>query len=135
MRRWRRLMILGVFLTACRPSAPGLVPATGIVTLDGTPVAHAVVVFLPLNETGNHRGGQGETDESGRFTLSTFHAGNDVSGIAPGDYRVGVTKLTVAQDMRTPPQNLLPEKYRFPKTSGLTATVHATEKNEIALDL
>ena len=129
------LILLSALLAGCGPTSPSVVPATGIVTHEGVPVAQAVVVFLPENASEATRGGQAETDESGRFTLSTYHQGTDFAGIAPGTYHVGITKLEPVTDMRQPPKHLLPQKYRLPKTSGLTATVRADGENDFVFDL
>ena len=94
----------------------------------------------------------GITDASGSYTLTTFSAGD---GAVAGDHKVTVTKTdrpvvdaksdgSVADTGDEPeeqqgrngskkggePENLLPEKYASPETSGLTATVSESGENK-----
>jgi hypothetical protein len=131
-----------VFVAAClvscsRPSGPDTYPATGTVTLEGTAVEDAVVVFYPRNvETDSMQAAQANTDTEGRFELST-HVERDVykDGIRPGDYDVTVTKLEVVHDMRRRPKHLLPRKYSSPRTSKLSATVQPSSDNDFTFAL
>lgn len=66
----------------------GLVPVTGLVTLDGEPVAGALVLFVPEEDRG--RPAQGVTAADGTFSLSTGME----PGAARGAYKVLVTKTT-----------------------------------------
>jgi hypothetical protein len=50
------------------PPEPVLYPVTGKVTAAGKPLAHAVVTFLQVDETGTTS--IGETDEAGVYELS-----------------------------------------------------------------
>src|SRR5262245_14538073 len=59
----------------------------GVVTLDGKPVEGAVVTFVPTDDKGTTPVGQ--TDSSGKFTLTT----NGKPGAKSGDYKVTVTKV------------------------------------------
>jgi Carboxypeptidase regulatory-like domain len=142
------LMLAGVSVwvgCAHKPAVEGLVKVTGTVTYQGKPVEGATVVFSP---EGKGRPASGRTDSSGRFQLTTLEA-ND--GAMPGKYRVAISKFEGASSAATPPsademakkftqmrgraavkggaaklggaKNLLPVKYRSPKTSGLTAEV------------
>ncbi len=67
---------------------PPLVEVTGRVTVDGQPLADAVVFFHPINDQG--RGGTAVTDSDGRYVLrySASHR-----GIPPGLYRVQIEKI------------------------------------------
>jgi hypothetical protein len=58
----------------------------GTVTLDGKPLAGAMVTFLPLNEKAGRAGG-GRSDSGGNFRLTTFKTDD---GLLPGQYRVTV---------------------------------------------
>lgn len=75
-----RSICLGILIVACasagcssgRKSVP-MAPVTGVVTLDGKPVADAVVTLKPSKElqaTGA-REAYGYTDGEGRFTMAT----------------------------------------------------------------
>jgi hypothetical protein len=59
----------------------------GVVTLDGTPVDGATVTFVPADDKGIPANGQ--TDSSGKFTLST----GGKPGARRGDYKVTVVKV------------------------------------------
>ena len=87
-------LALAALLPGCSAGLPAgqpsfdptaLVPAGGVVTLNGAPLARAVVTFLP--RTGAP--GVGETDAEGKYTLksATFR------GVAPGDYKVSISYM------------------------------------------
>lgn len=82
------------------------VPAGGIVKIDGKPLAEVVVVYFPDEEGGAP--GHGETDEEGRFSLTTASR----PGAVPGKYRVTLSYL-VATDGRVlglePRSGLVPD--------------------------
>jgi len=114
----------------CGSGRPTTIPVTGVVTLDGKPIAGASVMFEP--EAGG-RPATGTTDSSGKFTLKTFEAGD---GALPGKHRISVSKsemtgvqadkegLSGPADPGGPKEiNYIPKKYANPKTSGLTAEV------------
>jgi hypothetical protein len=95
---------------------PGaLVPATGVVTVKGNPLASAVVTFLP--DTGCP--GVGETDEDGKFVLKSI----SFRGVTPGDYKVAVSYFatadgtpqgTAARDALVPSQDFVAAKELLP---------------------
>ena len=88
-----------------------LLPVRGTITLEGKPLAHAVVTFLP--ESG--LAGVGETGEDGSYTLKT--ATKD--GLKAGDYKVAVSYLVSAEGE---PQGLGPRNSIAVPKSMLTAT-------------
>ena len=121
--------------------APGTVPATATVTLDGVPLAGATVTLAPQSE--GVRTAVGVTDASGQCTLLTAGAGQ---GVMPGQYKVAVSKVEAGgnttpasqedatknyeEDMKRafssappPVTNTLPTIYSDPETSGLMAEV------------
>jgi len=129
----------------------------GLVTLDGEPVAEAHVVFRPVTE-GEGDSASGYTDENGVYRLSIAKAPEGMtikqdSGTTPGEYMISVTKQRTAGEPveapsaedYVPPESsgedvpdirfLVPEKYKNPRSSGLTATVTAGEENNIPLEL
>ncbi|MHB9081972.1 MAG: hypothetical protein ACYC3X_31290 [Pirellulaceae bacterium] len=134
----------------------GTVPVTGLVMLDGKPVAGASVTFSPTGKGG--RAAVGTTDAEGRYTLTTMKPGD---GAIPGSYNVAISKTVAgaaagapAEDPRssggklTPEQmksmmdamknagknadaeSELPSKYATAATSGFTATVAAGQTND-----
>ena len=77
-----------VLFWGCAGEGPLCYPVRGQVTLDGKPLAEAMVVLHPL--TGSVVGGQkpiGFTDQDGRFVLTTYQSGD---GAPPGEYAVTV---------------------------------------------
>jgi hypothetical protein len=137
---WLSLAVLVSGLAGCGGETkvlPKTVPASGSVTLNGSPVEGATVTLQPKAETAGAKPATGVSDASGNFSLTTFVSGADqAQGALPGDYSVTVTKVTSAamtpEDMTkamqsgkkiAPPKNLLPEKYSSAAKSGLTAAV------------
>lgn len=117
------------------------VPASGIVTLNGTPVADATVIFAPTNPTGV--GCAAKSDANGKFELSTYP---DELGAVPGSYTVMVNKIEV------PPlpgadgpevsgavyaKHLIPKKYSDPTKSGLKADIPDSDEgiSDIKIEL
>ena len=78
-----------LMLAGCGGSdRPALAPASGIVKLDGVPVAGATVTYIPV-ESG--RPGTGLTDAEGRYTIKTFE---DAEGGIVGKHKVAVMKVS-----------------------------------------
>jgi len=143
------LVVLAAILGCGRTGSDGpkTVKAGGKVTLDGAAVGGADVSFSPAAKGG--RAAIGKTDAQGRFTLAI--AGGS-GGVVPGDYRVGISKEKTEGAM-TPEQaqehfaktgqgpppakvtNELPDKYKDPANSGLTAKVEAGGTNDFPFDL
>ncbi|MEW4528881.1 carboxypeptidase-like regulatory domain-containing protein [Maioricimonas sp. JC845] len=86
--RWS-CVALAIVAAGCSssPDGPELVPYTGVIQLDGQPLADAVVTFHP-NENGLN-GATGQTNADGEFTLVTGKR----SGIVPGSYKVTVSRF------------------------------------------
>src|SRR5687768_4028659 len=81
------LVTVGIVLTGCSSSSrPPTYPVTGIVTLQGKPVAGAAITFVP---TGDGEAASAITDSEGKYALTTWEAGD---GARPGEYRVKVSK-------------------------------------------
>jgi hypothetical protein len=88
--KWAGNCVLGALLATlwgCGSGSATLVPVEGFVTLDGVPVAGAMVTLHPEAEQGTVA--TGLTDSDGAFQLQT-HAAAD--GALPGNYKVTVTK-------------------------------------------
>jgi hypothetical protein len=67
---------------------PALVPAAGIVTLDGKPLEGATLSFVPAAGNAESTAGSDVTGPQGNFQM-TF---NGRAGLAPGKYRVLISK-------------------------------------------
>jgi hypothetical protein len=76
------LLLITLVLVGC---AAKPVPVSGMVTLGGTPVEGATVVFVTADGT---NAANGYTDSAGMFSLST----GALVGAYPGDYKVIVIK-------------------------------------------
>ncbi|MDZ7615631.1 MAG: carboxypeptidase-like regulatory domain-containing protein [Patescibacteria group bacterium] len=112
--------ILLTAIAGCGDGGLALVPAAGVVTLDGEPVAEAGVIFTPVD---GGPAASGSTDSEGRFQLHTVNR----PGTVPGLHTATVTKqqTTGLGDFgAVGPEGVktiwhVPEKYSNPKTSGL----------------
>lgn len=141
------------------PQIPGLVKVSGTVNFKGQPVEGATVNFRPESGT---RAASGRTDANGVFQLTTLNPGD---GALPGNYKVSVSKIedtdpdhqVTAEDFAKmvsgggkapagptrPGQKVksvgleyhVPQKYMDADKSGLTATVNASGKNDIPIEL
>ena len=79
-----------------------LVPVTGTVTLDGEPVAGALVTYIPTGtKTEGVFDAAGETDEQGKYKLMTSEG--QAEGATPGEYRVVISKLVKADGSTAKP--------------------------------
>ena len=109
------LVLMGLVGAGCGGGAKA-VPVSGVVTLDGKPLANAHVAFQPEATKGNQNpgvGSYGTTDASGKYTLQTFD--NDKPGAVVGTHRVEISIKRAETDDRDPktrpPLKDLPVKY------------------------
>ena len=117
------LALLLTLLTGCG-GGPKPLPVSGVVTLDGQPVADAGVMFCPAE---NGPMASGTTDAKGKFQLKTTNA----LGAMAGQYRVAISKkeesgpttFGVVDPRRIKVKWIIPQKYSNPETSGLKAAV------------
>jgi hypothetical protein len=143
--------VLGLAAAGCAADAnpkwqrPRVAHAGGVVRFNGRPLEGGLVTFtnptLGVSATGR-------TDAEGRFTLTTFAAGD---GAVPGKHTVSVSKVQtpspvvdksaapVWRNARTPPPPqprwLIPRRYGNAETSGLTAEVSESGNSDIILEL
>lgn len=131
------LVVLAV-IVGCGGAAPAkplpkTAPAVGLITLDGTPLPFATVMFAPRGAT---KGIEcvGVTDETGKYTLTQTRGGE---GVPPGEYTVVVSRYVrgdgtpIRLDPKEPPANQgavesLPPQYSSSIDSVLVATVPET---------
>ncbi len=100
MRRVWCLVVATVLATGCGSGGP-LLPAHGIVTLDGRPLDGAAVTFYP--EPGVAvTGGTALTGTDGKFVILGAKGQN---GLAPGRYKVTVSKLKVQRGENPSPDD------------------------------
>lgn len=113
---WSLGSTLVVILTAlgCGDGRPDRVPISGVVTIDGQPLAHGSILFKPANG----RSAGGALDSQGRYFLTYYEKGD---GAVPGEYTVAVSANE--QLGETAMRWHAPRKYSNPETSELKATV------------
>lgn len=135
---------LAVFLAGCgKPPPPPIVPASGVVTLNGRPLSKAQVRFVPQIDHGAEFTAVAETDANGRFTLKS--AGQD--GACACEHIVVIAEAPIPEKLLTEsaqaelakylkglPNRPIPEKYGVLMGSGLSATVSA-DRGEYNFDL
>lgn len=122
-----------LLLTGCSSGSgeavPDLADVSGVVTMDGSPLVNAKVIFEPLETTGKarRRASSATTQEDGSYSLEY---NEDASGASLGKHRVMIIKLT--DNPEDAGKQLVPTKYN--DKSELTADVKAGG-NTINFDL
>jgi len=130
------LAISPLFLAGCKPPPPNTIPVTGVVTIDGQPLVGANVSFFAQGDT-QGRGGMGQTDAEGRFTVHLFNTQSTEKGhpgLFAGEYKVIISKLVnpdgtpfIASEDVAPidsnAKDLVPAAYSNYDLSKLTANV------------
>jgi hypothetical protein len=121
MRKLLTILLLAapsLAFAAAPPVKPGggkapLVPVSGRVTLDGKPLADALVVFHPVlaAKKAPGLGYQGRTDAAGRFTLRLDKKARP--GAPVGTYRVSISKAIGAAGGPggAPVREIIPARY------------------------
>src|SRR5262249_27200888 len=98
MRPWWFVGCALVFSLGC--AGEKVVPVSGLITLDGKPLANAYVTFQPIGRSGSPNpgpGSSGKTDAQGRYTLQVV--GRPDKGAVVGTHRVQI----VAYEGELPP--------------------------------
>jgi len=97
----------------CQPASKGppLVPAEGIVTLDGKPLAGANVMLVPRVETRGDKAFYAKTDAAGKFVAAS--ADGRQKGTAVGNYQVVINKL-----VRPDGSDFVPDPNSGPEDTG-----------------
>ncbi len=103
----------------CSDGRPGRVPMSGQVLIDGQPLTHGYVRFVPKDA----RPSGAQLDEQGRFTLSCY---GEKDGIIPGMHQLEVDASEWISNKQR--KWHAPPKYFRYKTSGLTQEI--TESTE-----
>lgn len=127
-RSLRLLAVISSLAFGCgSPGTAPTVPVEGTLLHNGKPATAARVVFMPASG----RPAVGNTDEQGRFILSTF---------APEDGAVaGAHKVTVSDLKRNwnqdPSVSRFPGPYERPDTTPLVVEVKPDGANEFTFDM
>jgi hypothetical protein len=102
-----RAVLLGAMFVAlvvgCGKKSPAIVPASGIIRLEGRPLKKVAVRFVPKTGQDPEYIAVGVTDESGRYTLTC----NGKPGACAGEHHVLVTEAELPdlpKDERGHPQ-------------------------------
>jgi len=135
------LAIVAMFLVGCEGDSVGeVVPASGVVTFDGKPIAGVSITLVP-QEGVKGRGGYGTTGEDGSFELQSAP---EVNGVPAGYYRVLFQKFAMPDGSPIPPDtsaadaglvNQLPEVYSHPEHSTVYVTFPTPDGQPITIDL
>ena len=108
---------------------------SGVVTMDGKPVANATILFS--SEKGP--AGRVKTDAQGRYVVKT--PGQE-DGLAPGTYTVTITaneeheqgKEDSKQEEKPAADNVLPQRFASPEATGLRVMI-VEGSNDFQFDL
>lgn len=158
------LLILFLVVSTCAPGCrrrkiPGLVPATGVVTYEGIPLAWATLTFAPEEKKGkaaanqNARVSTAMTNQNGEFILGTL----GLKGALPGEYEVTVEKYIADGDDAVEKWenqrkeagysepaatedvfdvvSAIPLKYSNKKTSGIKIVIPEKGSKELSIEL
>jgi hypothetical protein len=84
--------VVTLFVAGCGKNPHRLAPVSGRVTMDGHPLASAVVAFLPDTKPGAKPSptSRGETDKDGRYTLTSSE---DKAGAVVGTSKVRISTM------------------------------------------
>jgi hypothetical protein len=136
------IAVVSLGASGCGPSHPETAPVSGVVSFDGKPLAHVMVMFFPQDVT-DARIGICMTNAEGKFTdVSTFGTGD---GAVVGHHNVSVTEAwppdikeipTDNSGMeRSPPRGPWAAKYRDSTSGALQVDVIANENNVFEFEL
>ena len=124
-------------LSACSDGGPpkdteglqNLQPVSGTVSFEGKPTPGAVVLFHPTDNPDSHEKRiAGVVDEEGSFEMSTTVGAGTRPGVEPGTYIVSISwaeRIDPNDKDSDLGPDLLPEKYKDHKTSGLKIEIEA----------
>lgn len=108
------LSVMLIALTGCGDGRPTRVPVSGTVLIDGKPLTHGRVRFIPTGA----RMSEGTIDENGRFVLGCFEKDD---GAVVGEHRVVVDGSQSINNYTT--RWHAPKKYTEPNQSGLQQVI------------
>jgi hypothetical protein len=126
-----------VLLCALGCGGPQFAPVSGVVKLNGKPLAHAIVTFQPIVEKGGvaPNGSTGKTNDMGEYTLTG--SGGELGAVV-GKHKVRITaadnQATGDSDARpsktaAPPKEKVPENYNTKTTLEVTVTATDNKHN------
>lgn len=125
-----RFLFTALFLLAgCGQTEFKVVPVSGVVKLDGQPLANGVVAFQPIGSKTQENPGPGSTaytDATGKFSLATP---DDGPGAVVGNHRVQIwTKMDSSSDDGGGWREKLPTKYNTNTTLNFEVPAAGTDQ-------
>jgi hypothetical protein len=130
----RLTWFVALAVAGCSDSPYELAPVQGRVTIEGQPLAHAKLMFSPVDAADNLNPGKpafGLVQEDGSYSLTTFHP-ND--GAVVGEHWVTIVNLKQDSSRIEPESNR--DRLQFSKLAvPRTVTVVAGQTNRIDLSL
>ncbi len=121
------LLVVGVGIPGCGKRSD-LAIATGKVTFKGKPLKTGHIVMEPA--TG--RSARGRIVDGEIVDLHTYENGD---GVRIGTHQVSITAFVREPKGMEIVPSAIPERYRDPSSSGLTATIEAGKTNELLFEL
>lgn len=142
LKSWPAAMAIScAILAGCGPANRlDTVPATGVVTLDGEPIAGVAMTLVP-QEGVKGRGGYAVTGEDGSYN---FQVDPETEGVPPGAYRVLLQKYAMPDGSPIPTGvsaadagivNVLPPIYSDPEKSQVLVTFPSPDGQGIPIEL
>jgi hypothetical protein len=132
----KRVLLTAALVLALGCGGRKFAPVSGTVTLDGKPLANAVVTFIPVAEQGSIDAGEsstGKTNEKGEFTLRSTTGKN---GALVGKHKVSIsiqqTKVGESEE-RTRTVEVLPKRYNENTELTLDVPSGGTDKADFPL--
>jgi len=136
--RGRLLLVFGslfllTVLQGCGGGGVRFAAVSGKVTLDGKPVAKALVTFNPVPQPGSNIAGDsasGTTDENGQYTLKSYVQGSWKDGAQVGKHKVTISlQVSRGEGDRSIIRETLPKKYNQETTLEADVTSGKNEKD------
>lgn len=115
-----------------------LVPAKGKITLDDAPLGAATVSFIPQEGETNTRMASAITDNSGVFELITPIANvspDESKGIAPGQYKVVISKVLMPDGSVVPPETTEADAMAEGAKESLPAKFSGFENTKLTVEV
>lgn len=115
----------------CGPPAAPLVPAEGVIKINGAPAGNLLILFTPVPESGGKAvGSTAVSDAAGRYVLKSDD-GRD--GVVVGPHKVTVVDKNLESDDDASPgkrtaRNRVPPLYAVPGTTPLDVVVEPGKK-------
>jgi hypothetical protein len=121
------VLIMTIFLGCESPGTAPTAPTQGTLLYNGQPAQAARIIFTPKSG----RPASGNTDDQGRFVLSTFESED---GAVLGEHTVTVSDLKRNWN-QDPSKSRFPTPYERPDTTPLVVEVKPDNENKFTFDM